>query len=178
MLGGRPLTLDRLVRESRGECGRHAPRTAEVVDETLANGLWRGLTDFGYDDATRPLAGVRAHVQPLSVPALAEALSRLSDDLIEPPSVLADPAYGAVHARWHADSAERAQGGLSDLLAAARTAAHALDGRAVIERCPADVKARFDVWDDVGEGIEVMRRLKEQYDPGRTLNPGRFVGGI
>ena len=71
-----------------------------------------------------------------------------------------------------------AQGGLSDLLAAARTAAHALDGRAVIERCPAGVKARFDVWDDVGEGIEVMRRLKEQYDPGRTLNPGRFVGGI
>ena len=61
---------------------------------------------------------------------------------------------------------------------AARTAAHALDGRAVIERCPAGVKARFDVWDDVGDSIEVMRRLKEQYDPGRTLNPGRFVGGI
>ena len=48
----------------------------------------------------------------------------------------------------------------------------------MIERCPADVKARFDVWDDVGETVEVMRRLKEQYDAGRVLNPGRFVGGI
>ena len=178
MLGGRPRTLDRLVRESRTECGRHAPRTVQVLDEAVALGLWRGLADFGYDDATAPLAGVRAHVQPSRVAALAGALERLSDERIGPPSLIANPAYGAVLARWYASDGDRAQDGLADILGAARTAAHALDGRAVIERCPADVKARFDVWDDVGDTIEVMRRLKEQYDPGRTLNPGRFVGGI
>ena len=177
MLGGRPLAVDRVVRECRAECGRHAPRTVEVLDETVARGLWRGLADFGYDDTT-PLAGVRVHVQPSRVALLAEALARLSDERIGPPSVVANPAYGAVLARWYASEDERAQDSLADILGAARTAAHALDGRAVIERCPADVKARFDVWDDVGDSIEVMRRLKEQYDPGRTLNPGRFVGGI
>jgi glycolate oxidase FAD binding subunit len=177
-LGGRPLTLDRLVRECRGECGRHAPGSVGVLDETVADGLWRGLTDFGYDDATRPLAGVRAHVQPSRVAALADALARLSDERIGPPSLVANPAYGTVLARWYAADRQAEHDGLVDILAGSRTAAHALDGRAVIERCPADVKARFDVWDDVGDTIEVMRGLKEQYDPGRTLNPGRFVGGI
>ncbi len=47
-----------------------------------------------------------------------------------------------------------------------------------IERCPLPVKAGLDVWDQVGEPIAIMRRLKEQYDPGNVLNPGRFVGGI
>ena len=59
MLGGRPLTLDRLVRECHAECGRHAPGSVEVLDESAAGGMWRGLRDFGYDDATTPLAGVR-----------------------------------------------------------------------------------------------------------------------
>ena len=118
MLGGRPLTLDRLVRECHAECGRHAPRTVEVLDETVAPGLWRGLADFGYDDATAPLAGVRAHVQPSRVAALAKALERLSDERIGPPSVVANPAYGAVLARWYASEDERAQDGLADILAA------------------------------------------------------------
>ena len=178
MLGGRPLTLDRLVRECRAESGRHAPRTVEVLEDTAGRGLWRGLTDFGYDDATRPLAGVRAHVQPSRVAALADALARLSGEHIGPPSMVANTAYGTVLARWYAADRQAEHDGLVDILAASRTAAHVLDGRAVIERCPADVKARFDVWDDVGDTIEVMRALKEQYDPGRTLNPGRFVGGI
>ncbi len=178
MLGGRPLTLDRLVRECQAECGRHAPGSVEVLEEPAATDLWRGLTDFGYDEPTTPLAGVRFNVAPSRLPPLVDELARLSDDFIVPPSVLANPAYGAVHARWYSDDAERARGGLPDILAGARTAAHSLGGLAVIERCPPDVKARFDVWDDVGDTIEVMRRLKEQYDPTRTLNPGRFVGGI
>ena len=102
MLGGRPLTLDRLVRESRSECGRHAPRTVEVLDEAVSDGLWRKLGDFGYDDATASLAGVRAHVQPSRAPALAEALARLSDELVGPPSLVANPACGMVLARWYA----------------------------------------------------------------------------
>ena len=52
MLGGRPLTLDRLIRECRSECGRHAPGGVEVLDETVVGGLWRRLADFG--TTTRP----------------------------------------------------------------------------------------------------------------------------
>jgi glycolate oxidase FAD binding subunit len=41
-----------------------------------------------------------------------------------------------------------------------------------------EVRGGIDVWGSVGEGLGLMRRVKQQFDPQRTLNPGRFVGGI
>ena len=41
-----------------------------------------------------------------------------------------------------------------------------------------EVKAGVDVWGSVGDAFPLMRGLKEQFDPGRILNPGRFVGGL
>ncbi|GBD22135.1 putative FAD-linked oxidoreductase [bacterium HR28] len=40
---------------------------------------------------------------------------------------------------------------------------------------PRDVKAGYDVFGRPPEGVAVMRRLKETFDPERTLNPGRFI---
>ena len=51
-------------------------------------------------------------------------------------------------------------------------------GIAIIERCPTAVKMNMDVFGDVGSSIEIMKRIKRQYDPGRVLNPGRFAGRI
>ncbi len=36
----------------------------------------------------------------------------------------------------------------------------------------------LDSWGDVGTALPLMRRIKQQFDPKATLNPGRFVGGI
>jgi glycolate oxidase FAD binding subunit len=43
---------------------------------------------------------------------------------------------------------------------------------------PAEWKAGIDIWGATPETIDIMRALKEQFDPGRVLNPGRFAGGI
>jgi glycolate oxidase FAD binding subunit len=51
-------------------------------------------------------------------------------------------------------------------------------GSYLIEKCPLDVKHGMDVFSDVGNSIDLMRRIKNQYDPSRILNPGRFVGKI
>lgn len=37
---------------------------------------------------------------------------------------------------------------------------------------------RIDCWGTSGDSIALMRALKQQFDPKRTLNPGRLVGGI
>jgi glycolate oxidase FAD binding subunit len=50
-------------------------------------------------------------------------------------------------------------------------------GGAVVVDAPADVKRAVDVWGPV-PGLDLMRRVKDQFDPEHRLAPGRFVGGI
>ncbi|WP_107774916.1 FAD-binding oxidoreductase [Nocardioides sediminis] len=50
-------------------------------------------------------------------------------------------------------------------------------GTAVVVDAPAAVKAAIDVWGPV-PALELMRRVKDQFDPDHRLSPGRFVGGI
>jgi glycolate oxidase FAD binding subunit len=53
------------------------------------------------------------------------------------------------------------------------------EGSVVIERAPLAVRSSIDPWGSVPAGaLELMRTLKREFDPGQTLNPGRFVGGI
>ncbi|MBA3439995.1 MAG: FAD-binding oxidoreductase [Pyrinomonadaceae bacterium] len=53
-----------------------------------------------------------------------------------------------------------------------------LDGSVVVLSCPLEIKKQIDVWGDPGDTLPLMRRIKEQFDPSGTLNPGRFVRGI
>ncbi|WP_446665593.1 FAD-binding oxidoreductase [Flexivirga sp. B27] len=50
-------------------------------------------------------------------------------------------------------------------------------GAVVVQKAPLALRYELDVWGPVN-GLQVMRRLKDQFDPGRLLAPGRFVGGI
>ena len=52
-----------------------------------------------------------------------------------------------------------------------------LGGSAVVVDAPAAVKAAVDVWGPV-PALDLMRRVKDQFDPDHRLAPGRFVGGI
>ncbi|MCH9036742.1 MAG: FAD-binding oxidoreductase, partial [Chloroflexi bacterium] len=51
-------------------------------------------------------------------------------------------------------------------------------GHCVVEVCPTQLKSEIDVWGGSGPQALLMRRIKEQFDPRGTLNPGRFVDGI
>ncbi len=52
-------------------------------------------------------------------------------------------------------------------------------GSVVVERGPAALRARVDPWGSVPPpALALMRALKQEFDPRRTLNPGRFVAGI
>lgn len=51
------------------------------------------------------------------------------------------------------------------------------DGSVTVLRAPRAVRQAVDAWGPV-PGLNLMRRVKRQLDPGRLLSPGRFVGGI
>ena len=48
----------------------------------------------------------------------------------------------------------------------------------VIERAPSELKRSAGVWGEPRGDFALMQRLKAELDPGRVLNPGRYVGGI
>jgi glycolate oxidase FAD binding subunit len=50
---------------------------------------------------------------------------------------------------------------------------------AMLERCPADLKTSAEVvWGPPRPDLELMRRVKNSFDPQNVLAPGRFAGGI
>ena len=51
-------------------------------------------------------------------------------------------------------------------------------GSVVVRKAPLGVKQRLDAWGPAGDYLGLLRRVKDKFDPGGNLNPGRFVGGI
>jgi glycolate oxidase FAD binding subunit len=67
---------------------------------------------------------------------------------------------------------------VAGLITAARERLAARGGTLVVTEAPVELKRAVDVWGPPGDAIELMRRVKRQFDPDRLLAPGRFVGGI
>ncbi|WP_369135124.1 FAD-binding oxidoreductase [Modestobacter sp. I12A-02662] len=86
-------------------------------------------------------------------------------------SVAAHAATGVSHvAVPAADAAES--------LPRLRAALAPHDGTAVVLRAPDGVRDQLDHWGPVGDALDLMRRVKERFDPERRMSPGRFVGGL
>jgi glycolate oxidase FAD binding subunit len=66
----------------------------------------------------------------------------------------------------------------ADALPRLRAALALHDGTAVVLRAPDAVRDRLDHWGPVGDALDLMRRVKERFDPERRMSPGRFVGGV
>ncbi|MFN8594539.1 MAG: FAD-binding protein [Thermomicrobiales bacterium] len=66
--------------------------------------------------------------------------------------------------------------GSAESLAGIQTVLAGLAETVTIHAAPPDWKKGIDVWGPMPEGFDVMRALRDQFDPGRVVNPGRFAG--
>jgi hypothetical protein len=78
-----------------------------------------------------------------------------------PTSFLADIPNGLLYLRGALD------------VNAIRHTVHAADGYAVVLTAPPD--AAPDLWGYTPGGLDLMRALKERWNPGGLVNPGAFV---
>jgi glycolate oxidase FAD binding subunit len=51
-------------------------------------------------------------------------------------------------------------------------------GSAVIVKCAPELRTHVDVWGPVGDGLALMKAVKQQFDPAGILGPGRGPGGL
>ena len=82
--------------------------------------------------------------------------------------------FGVLHAALPADAEPAAVAAVVERL---RAASAGWQGDVVVLDAPAAARDVLDLWGPV-RGLPLMRRIKDQFDPGHRLSPGRFVGGI
>lgn len=51
-------------------------------------------------------------------------------------------------------------------------------GFLTILKAPLELKQQLDVWGYQGNGLNLMRQIKKQFDPKNQFSPHRFIGGI
>ena len=177
-LGGRPRTLDRMVDDASAFCRGAGADAVDALDESAADSLWRSLADFGWQPVPRPAMTARVSLLPTKIAWVVESVRREAEAQNLRTAVLCHPGYGALSVAWFPLGGAIYDDAIHRTLLNSRNVARAAGGRMTVDRCPLGVRQGIDVWDDVGDSLPIMRRMKEQYDPKGILNPGRFVAKI
>ncbi len=157
-----------------------AEAAAELaVDRWLLDGAESAAwwTDYGQAMSLRigpDEALLRLSVRPREIDVLAEGLLAALDRIgVSPSAVCISAGLGTIHLRLSLPGPN----GMGSFLAA-RDVAAALADHAVVLAAPPDWKRDIDIWGEPPGTLPVMTALRDQFDPGRVLNPGRFVGRL
>jgi FAD/FMN-containing dehydrogenase len=113
---------------------------------------------------------VRTHVG-----AVRNRLMELGAHLNTPIEISARVGNGIVYGNLPLAGQADHEAYLAEALTAMRGHLASQRGYVVVESAPPAFKMQFDCWGDLGPQAEVMAALKREFDPGRVLNPGRFI---
>jgi glycolate oxidase FAD binding subunit len=178
LFAGRTSPVARKLADAATALGGGGATEVTDLPSQEGEGLWRALTDFGWAEEARPQLMARISLLPSQVEPL---LREVRDHGGRAPcrGVVADPGTGLVRVLVWVDPREpEALDHLETALSALQRAAESRSGHLVVERCPLELKRRVDVWGGKVEGVDIMRRVKHELDPGGILSPGRFVARI
>ena len=129
----------------------------------------RMVTELGWTRADPHVWDEHRATAPQVWARIATSRERLREVLHELPDGAqwwASPGVGVAH--WSIDFD-------SEAVASVRKAAEAAGGSLVLLAAPDDLKRKIGAWGTPPATLDVMRRIKSAFDPGRALNPGRFL---
>jgi glycolate oxidase FAD binding subunit len=155
--------------ELLGEVGE-----AEVLGP---GGTEAALSQLGALPWEKAEVGIKVAVPPAELPG---ALTDLATGWLGHGRLAAHAGTGVLRvglAGPDLDSADQVEA-FADVVAKARAGLAARGGTLVVAEAPPGLKRAMDPWGPPGDAVELMRRVKQQFDPDRQMSPGRFVGGI
>jgi glycolate oxidase FAD binding subunit len=145
----------------------------ESIDGTASGEWWQRYVARQSPSAESTGVLIRCAVRPRATAELLRALrSREAHGVVAFHTMQVSPSLGLVHTRMSGPSGD--DGG--DWLSRVLTDLLAVSENATVLAAPPAWKRGLDVWGRTPETLDVMRALKEQFDPNRVLNPGRFAG--
>ncbi|MEU4388865.1 FAD-binding oxidoreductase [Promicromonospora sp. NPDC023805] len=164
-----------LVEGTGSAVGQRAAAVAELLGgrvQAEAPGWWAALPGVPTGSTSRETTYAKATATLVGVAALLAA-ARDAEQRYGVGVALRGSAGGVLHA-----VVTGTPGATASAVGHLRGAAtEPRDGTVTVLRASREVRAELDAWGPVG-GLDLMRAIKQQLDPGRNLAPGRFVGGI
>ena len=163
---GRPSGLDAVASSIGGFLD-----LSGKVDDADSSDYWQLFMDGrAFSDLDEVRLQIRA--MPTESVALAERALEIADQTGAKVSrIEVEPGVGLVTISWAHDE---------DVSALTISAIRETlpEATVTVLTAPDTVKRAIDVWGEEPGAIDLMRRLKQEFDPNRVLNPGRFAGKI
>ncbi|MEG4443593.1 FAD-binding oxidoreductase [Microcoleus sp. AT9_B5] len=124
--------------------------------------LWQRLPETMWDSGTKSAIICKIGIRP------SEAVTAINELPVQDALIHAGSGLGIL--RFETATAET--------LLQVRRGCEAKGGFLTVLAAPADIKQQLDVWGYTGSAIDLMRRIKQQFDPENLLSPHRFISGI
>jgi glycolate oxidase FAD binding subunit len=124
--------------------------------------LWQRLPQTMWDSGTKSAIICKIGIRP------SEAVTAINELPVQDALIHAGSGLGVL--RFETATADR--------LLQVRRGCEAKGGFLTVLAAPADIKQQLDVWGYNGSAIDLMRRIKQQFDPENLLSPHRFISGI
>jgi glycolate oxidase FAD binding subunit len=166
---GREATVRLLVAEARGIVGADS----SVIEGRESSDWWRSYVADQEIAAAPNEALIRCGSKPAATGSMVSAILAATADTVSVTSLMISPGLGSVLLRVVA-SAENP--GTS--FARFHERLLGLADHVVILAADPALKRDIDVWGRTPDTLDVMRAIKQQFDPHRVLNPGRFAGHL
>jgi len=159
----------RTAQAMAGEADEH-----EVLEGQAHDAFWAAVRDF---DSGADMI-LKASVLMDRVTEAMEYGERLAAQHGLRVAVISEAGTGVLRFHFSEGDGTESAARFADVVAPMRAFAVQARGSLVMLQASVAVKTRVDVWGPPGNDFALMRGLKEQFDPGNILNPGRFVGGL
>jgi glycolate oxidase FAD binding subunit len=124
--------------------------------------LWERLPETVWDSSTNSAIICKIGIRP------SEAVKAINELPVQDALIHAGSGLGVL----------RFEAATADTLLQVRRGCEAKGGFLTVLVAPADIKQELDVWGYTGSAIDLMRRIKQEFDPENILNCDRFLDGI
>ena len=124
--------------------------------------LWQRLPETMWDSGTKSAIICKIGIRP------SEAVTAINELPVQDALIHAGSGLGVL----------RFETATADTLLQVRRGCEAKGGFLTVLAAPPDIKQQLDVWGYNGSAIDLMRRIKQQFDPENLLSPHRFISGI
>ncbi|MGB7251167.1 MAG: FAD-binding oxidoreductase [Phormidesmis sp.] len=138
--------------------------TCQSLDQVADDDFWQRSDRVIRSDTVLCKVGMR----PSAIPALLEMLKSIAPD-----------AQARLHGHSGLGWAQFAPDRVSaEELSQLRSHCQQNGGFLTLLQAPKSLKRSIEAWGYTGDALDVMRAIKQKFDPHHSLSPGRFIGGL